>query len=216
MADAQAVADTAKLNQIVDLIAMVGVGLLALVLAIVVWKLVISGKDYQPKPATDENEINIPNLAEIEGKQIIPSDHNTVRAEIKRNADTPYPSVDIYTIPCTPELMTRLAEGVINEGKPLGTNHWEGGRDPLFTRDSYSPVRNWIQQNKFSVSRRQGRLDPTDEFVVILTAWLETKTLPSGYKFSDEIKEVVKPNPQITPSVGENIQQINKPLPEGA
>ena len=216
MADAQAIADTAQFNQVVELIAMTGIGILALVFAFAIWKLVISGKDYQPKPAI--NEINIPNLNDLQNQPIVPIDHNTVRAEINRNTDTAYPSQDIYTIPCTPELMTRLAEGVINEGKPLGTNHWEGGRDPLFTRDSYSPVRNWIQQNKFSISRRQGRLDPTDEFLVILTAWLETKSLPPGYKFSEAAKEkeVVKPDSQnTTPSVGENIQPINKPLPEG-
>lgn len=183
MAEAQARADTAKRDKNIESGAMIALSIFLVVFAWVIWKFVITPQPVKVEPVVHEYP-RTPSMPSVEDMPaIIPSDLQT-HVDIPKGTDTPYPSMDRFAIPCTPDLMTRLAIGVLQEGKSLGTNQWEGQKEPVFTRDTYYPVRNWMQVNKFVTSKRAGRLDPTDDFIVILTVWLETKTLPHSYSFA--------------------------------
>jgi hypothetical protein len=87
-----------------------------------------------------------------------------------------------YTIPCSPEQLTELAENITQGKKTLGINQWEGA-DTLFTRDVILHVRSWLRDNQFVTPTDDGQLAPTGELFDFLCGWLETKKLPTEYEF---------------------------------
>jgi len=87
-----------------------------------------------------------------------------------------------YTIPCSPEQLTELAENITQGKKTLGINQWEG-KDTLFTRDVILHVRSWLRDNQFVTLTDDGQLAPTGELFDFLCGWLETKKLPTEYEF---------------------------------
>jgi len=91
-----------------------------------------------------------------------------------------------YTIPCSPDQLTELAEKITQGEKTLGINQWEGA-DTLFTRDVILHVRAWLRDNQFVTPTDDGQLAPTGELFDFFCGWLETKKLPDEYEFLEVI-----------------------------
>lgn len=99
-----------------------------------------------------------------------------------------YYSLKNYTVPCTPEQLTELAEKLTQGEKTLAINAWEG-KGTLFTRDVILRVRAWLRNDQqhggieFVTPTDDGQLAPTGELFDFLIAWLETQRLPAEYEF---------------------------------
>jgi len=90
-----------------------------------------------------------------------------------------------FEIPCTPEQFTQFAIKVTQGEKSLAVNEWEG-KDVLFTRKAYLPVRAWMREEReepFVVVLPDNRLAPTDELLNFLMEWIDTQKLRDGYAF---------------------------------
>ena len=94
-----------------------------------------------------------------------------------------YTSLKRMIIPCTPAMLTELAEGVLIGHKTLGINQWEGIQSETWTRNSYLPMRNFMLYNQFVRSAGSGALVPTSEGESFLRAWLDEGIVPPQYKF---------------------------------
>jgi len=68
---------------------------------------------------------------------------------IETNHDTAFPAMSRMIVPCTLDQFTELVKGVLTEGKTLGINQWEGA-ESVFTRDEFTPVRNWLLSNRLA------------------------------------------------------------------
>jgi len=105
---------------------------------------------------------------------------------IETNHDTAFPAMSRMIVPCTPDQFTELVNGVLTEGKTLGINQWEGA-ESVFTRDEFTPVRNWLLSNKLAQhSSGRGALMLTAEGESIFIEWLNSHILPAAYKFENE------------------------------
>lgn len=87
-----------------------------------------------------------------------------------------------YSIPCTPDQLSELAENITQGKKTLAVNQWEG-KETLFTRPVILRVRAWLRGNEFVSVAGDGQLVPTDELLNFLCSWLDKGTLPTEYEF---------------------------------
>jgi len=87
-----------------------------------------------------------------------------------------------YSIPCTSEQLSELAENITQGKKTLAINQWEG-KDTLLTRPVILRVRAWLRENSFVSIAPDGQLVPSDELLNFLCAWLDRGVLPADYKF---------------------------------
>ena len=86
-------------------------------------------------------------------------------------------------IPCTPEQLTELAEGILSGRKTLGINKWEG-RGTELTREVFLLVRDWLKKTDGMVTEAEnGALKPTTELLNFLSGWLDAQRLPEEYDF---------------------------------
>jgi hypothetical protein len=103
--------------------------------------------------------------------------------------------INRYVVPCSPDALTELAEGLMSGNKTLRINLWEGRESQHFTRDSISVVRSWMQSNFFAMSAGGGALILTDCSHVgdgriggkeFLSSWLDHQALPDGFEFGSD------------------------------
>lgn len=91
-----------------------------------------------------------------------------------------------YVVPCTDEMLTQFAEGVMGGEKSLAIGEWEG-RGTLWTRDTYKEMRNFLLSNRFAFSAGGGAIVLNAEGEEFLGGWLNVRTLPHRYEFEHEI-----------------------------
>jgi hypothetical protein len=94
------------------------------------------------------------------------------------------PKNNMYTLPCTKEMLLQFAENVLTKNWTLGINAWEKD-DTLFTRDTYKPFRSWLLSNRFAASTGGGALALTENGRVFLEEFLNTSALPTEYQFGE-------------------------------
>ncbi len=94
------------------------------------------------------------------------------------------PKNNMYTLPCTKEMLLQFAENVLTKNWTLGINAWERD-DTLFTRDTYKPFRSWLLSNRFAASTGGGALALTENGRVFLEGFLNTSALPTEYQFGE-------------------------------
>lgn len=92
--------------------------------------------------------------------------------------------MDRYTVPCTHEQLLQVAENVLTRGWSLAINQWESA-ETLFTRNTFSKLRSWLQSNQFAVSAGSGTLALSPEGHAFLEAFLNASQLPTEYQFGD-------------------------------
>jgi len=132
---------------------------------------------YKRKGQEEENIVD-------EILQELPQTETVLRVET--NHDTAFPTMSRMIVPCTPNQFTELVKGVLTDGKTLGINQWEGA-ESVFTRDEFTPVRNWLLSNRLAQhSSGRGALMLTAEGESIFIEWLNSYTLPAAYKFENE------------------------------
>ena len=117
---------------------------------------------------------------------IVPLDEPLV---VTVKTDAPYPHADILTVPCTPDMLTEFADGIVNEYKQLAVKYWEGSMSKLWTRELYYPMRHFMQANQYAQSAggKDGRLVLLAAGEAFLRGWLTTQSLPHRYKFNPNI-----------------------------
>jgi hypothetical protein len=108
----------------------------------------------------------------------------------------------VYTIPCTPEQLSELAENITQGKKTLAINQWEG-KDTLLTRPVILRVRAWLRDNHFVSIAPDGQLIPSDELLNFLCAWLDRGVLPADYEF--EVPH--SPESGVSPNYAENTEK---------
>jgi len=95
-------------------------------------------------------------------------------------------------IPCTPEQLTKLVSGVLNDGQSLAYEFWNMREDidksAPFTRDEFTAVRNWLLSNRLAQSVGQGKLMLSAIGESLFIEWLNNQALPESYKF-EEVKD---------------------------
>jgi hypothetical protein len=104
--------------------------------------------------------------------------------EFIQPVDTVAPKNNMYTLPCTKEMLLQFAENVLTKNWTLGINAWERD-DTLFTRDTYKPFRLWLLSNRFAASTGGGALALTENGRVFLEGFLNTSALPTEYQFGE-------------------------------
>ena len=119
---------------------------------------------------------------------IVPLDEPLV---VTVKTDAPYPQANILTVPCTPDMLTEFADGIVNEYKQLAVKYWEGSQSKLWTRELYYPMRHFMQANQYAQSAggKDGRLVLLAAGEAFLRGWLTTQSLPHRYKFDPNIVE---------------------------
>jgi hypothetical protein len=101
---------------------------------------------------------------------------------VKKNNDG-YLSTRRMVVPCTPEQLTELAEGLISGEKTLAINQWEG-RNTKLTRDTFMAVRNFLQTNQYVRNAGGvGNLALTADGEAFFREWREKQTLPPSFEF---------------------------------
>jgi len=122
---------------------------------------------------------------------IVPLDEPLV---VTVKTSEPYPQANILTVPCTPDMLTEFADGIVNEYKQLAVKYWEGSQSKLWTRELYYPMRHFMQANQYAQSAggKDGRLVLLAAGEAFLRGWLTTQSLPHRYKFDSNI--VVNPD----------------------
>jgi len=137
----------------------------------------------QRKVQEQEQEVEEENVIDE-----IPQEPTETILRIETNHDTAFPMMSRMIVPCTPDQFTKLVEGVLTDGKTLGINQWEGA-ESVFTRDEFTPVRNWLLSNRLAQhSSGRGALMLTAEGESIFIEWLNSHTLPAAYKFENEVE----------------------------
>lgn len=86
-------------------------------------------------------------------------------------------------VPCSPDALSELAIGILNEGKTLGINSWEGKQCPHWNRKSFRAMRNFLLANKFAVSDGSGTAILIDDGKAFLRGWLDNGALPHSFEF---------------------------------
>lgn len=104
--------------------------------------------------------------------------------EFIQPVDAVAPKNNMYTLPCTKEMLLQFAENVLTKNWTLGINAWERD-DTLFTRDTYKPFRSWLLSNRFAASTGGGALALTENGRVFLEGFLNTSALPTEYQFGE-------------------------------
>ena len=92
--------------------------------------------------------------------------------------------MDKYTVPCTREQLLQVAENVLTKGWTLAINQWESA-ETLFTRNTFSKLRSWLQASHFAVSAGSGTLALSDTGRAFLEAFLNASQLPTEYQFGE-------------------------------
>lgn len=89
-----------------------------------------------------------------------------------------------YSVPCSPEQLTELAEKILSgeKNKTLAINEWEGS-DTKMTRSTLVRLRSWLQTNRFAESIGAGRVVLATTGENFLRGWLDAQTLPTEYDF---------------------------------
>lgn len=107
---------------------------------------------------------------------------NMTHVQLKDEAEG-YSIILKFTVPCSPDALTELAQALVSGEKTFGINSWEGSESENFSRKLIKAVRHFLQLNKFAESVGGGRLHLTDLGRRFLTAWLESRNLPAEYSF---------------------------------
>ena len=118
---------------------------------------------------------------EIVHSESVPELDNTVVNVSKSNGG--FKTTNRLVVPCSPQQLTELADGLIDGGKSLAVNQWEG-RETTFTRPVYYAVRNFLQSNQFARGAGGiGNLAITSEGETFFRTWLETHHIPLSFEF---------------------------------
>lgn len=93
-----------------------------------------------------------------------------------------------YSVPCSPEQLTELAEKILSgeKNKTLAINEWEGA-DTKMTRATLVRLRSWLQTNRFAESIGAGRVVLATTGENFLRGWLDAQQLPTEYDFEKGI-----------------------------
>ncbi len=93
-----------------------------------------------------------------------------------------------YSVPCSPEQLTELAEKILSgeKNKTLAINEWEGS-DTKMTRSTLVRLRSWLQTNRFAESIGAGRVVLATTGENFLRGWLDAQKLPTEYDFEKGI-----------------------------
>lgn len=173
LANATSQAQFARIDAIVRIFALFGLG--CFMLGIGLWLL-----RSPPKIVERAEDVHIPDAPE--DPIIHPIDLGTV-ITVKNDQGGGFVSASKMMVPCTPEQLTELAEGLISGNKTLAINQWEGKMSVTFTRDVYILMRNFMQANRLVRSDRAGRLMLTADGEAFFRAWLEQRSIPPSYEF---------------------------------
>jgi hypothetical protein len=97
-----------------------------------------------------------------------------------------YARTERTVVPCSPGQFGKLVSGVLNEGRSLAYNVWEGADEP-FTRDQFTLVRNWLLSNRLAQSVGQGALILSAAGESLFIDWVNNQALPESYKFIEVV-----------------------------
>lgn len=175
MARAETIAKYADTVQQADLLIKVAFAVMLVLLGCAALWFVVTRVPIMPTP------IDIPNLTQLE--QV--AEQQTVLTIRTDNGG--YAHTERTVIPCTPEQFGKLVSGVLNDGKSLAFNAWEGANEP-FTRDQFTAVRNWLLSNRLAQSVGQGALILSAIGESLFIEWQNSQVLPGGYKFEGVTK----------------------------
>lgn len=98
-------------------------------------------------------------------------------------------------VPCAPDALSELAIGVLNDGKTLGINQWEGKASMYWTRETIALMRNFMLANKFAASDGNKSAVINDDGRAFLRGWLDNGALPHSFEFDPKAEECVSEIP---------------------
>lgn len=108
------------------------------------------------------------------------SQHETV-VVVKNDNGQGHFSQRRLVIPCSPDQLTELANGLMS-GKSLGINQWEGSGTSL-TRDVITGLRHFFLSNRLATSIGAGRVAVNDDGLAFCRGWVEQGLLPTSFQF---------------------------------
>lgn len=109
-----------------------------------------------------------------------------MRLTVKRENSPINTSWQMSIIPCSPHMLAELADGLINGGKTLAVNQWEG-HDTIWNRAAFLKMRNFLQVNQFASSTGGGSLTLTPLGQAFLREYLTSRTLPRSIEWSETL-----------------------------
>jgi hypothetical protein len=164
MADAKSYSETATMRAGAEVFALFSSGLAMLGVAVFVlrrWNSV-PAPSIQPAPASEVTRIEM------------------------REKGKGFAHYQRFSVPCSEEALTELAEGLLSGTKTLAVNQWEGRESEHFTRERFGEMRAWMLANKFALSIGSGILALTEAGQSFLEAWLEKRSLTEGFSFAGD------------------------------
>lgn len=181
-ADAQAIAKYAPLRMGAQIFAMFAIGVFLLIAA---WFM----RWYWMRQDAREWLKSPQGVAGLDGFMPVPDvEPEIIRPEtvitIKQDFGGGNMRMDKYTVPCSKEQLLQVAENVLTKGWTLGINQWESA-ETLFTRNTFSKFRSWLQGNKFAMSTGSGILALTPKGHEFLEEFLNKAQLPTEYQFGE-------------------------------
>lgn len=164
MAQAQAAVEFARMTRISDV-----VGKWVLIGFMLILSIFVFSRWRVPMPAPESVEPQTETVVQMR------RDHSGGSVQYQR-----------AVVPCSPEQLTELAEGLLSGKKTFAINQWEGAHTK-FTRPIIHQVRVWFQEkeNGFAVANGDGQLALTEDGHNFLIGWLESQKLPAEYEFGE-------------------------------
>jgi len=113
---------------------------------------------------------------------------------LKQDNGGGYTQTQRIIIPCSDEMMTELADGVMSGSKSLAINQWEGASSKHWTRPTFDKMRrSFLLPYKLAQSDPNGGLVLTEAGRDLFAHWLKERALPSPtYEFTHDHGEIIR------------------------
>lgn len=147
-------------------------GFLMLALPILMWV----GWKKQPAPARPAAPLPTPAAPSANFETA----EQAVTVHIHKDEDG-YPSMRRVVAPCSAEMLTEFADGILSDEKTTRFEFWEGSGSK-WTRPLYRRFRVWLLDMKYALNNN-GEIVLLDEGLAFLRGWLETQRLPERFDF---------------------------------
>lgn len=168
LANAEAEAEWSGLRQGMEVFALFAVAVFVLVL---VWFVIFKAPAMMPSGGGVAEEEEVHELDTTDVKVVDRSEGLSIR---------------MFTVPCSPDALTELAQALVSGQKTLGINLWEGKKSVHFTRDIIKRVRQFLRLNDLVAGSEGERLVLTEKGRKFFLAWLEHRRLPDAFRFGGE------------------------------
>lgn len=100
--------------------------------------------------------------------------------------------VSLQVVPCSEEMLTEFAEGILSGEKTTRFEFWEGEKS-LWWRDQYRKFRAWLSSKEVGyaiIHDPSGIMVLTADGEYFLRYWLETRKLPARMEFGNVTQEM--------------------------